>query len=146
MERSEIRERSRQLRRQPRISLRSIRTTSLQVDSALEKVAWRRRQTHAILDFIPIIQPEESSMRISAFVALMLVTAAAFAPRPAAAVYNLPWCATYYDSNVVACAFTSFEQCMATISGVGGLCTQNILYSPRAPYVEPHRVKSRPVS
>ncbi len=85
-------------------------------------------------------------MRIAAFVALMLGTMAAFAPRPAAAAYNLPWCATYYDSNVVACAFTSFEQCMTTISGVGGLCTQNILYPPRAPYAEPHRAKSRRVS
>ena len=82
-------------------------------------------------------------MRISAFVALMLATTAAFAPRPTAAAYNLPWCATYYDSNVVACSFTSFEQCMATVSGVGGLCTQNILYPLRAPYAEPHRVKSR---
>jgi hypothetical protein len=84
-------------------------------------------------------------MRISAFVALMLGTMAAFAPRPAAAVYNLPWCATYYESNVTSCAFTSFEQCMVTVSGVGGLCTQNILYSARAPYAPAHRAKSRRV-
>jgi uncharacterized protein DUF3551 len=85
-------------------------------------------------------------MRISAFVALALVAMSALAPRHAAAYYNLPWCATYYDSNVVACAFTSFEQCMATVSGVGGLCTQNILYPPRPPYAEPHRAKSRRAS
>jgi Protein of unknown function (DUF3551) len=82
-------------------------------------------------------------MRISAFAAVMLATVAAFTPRPAAAVYNLPWCATYYNSNVVACAFTSFQQCMATISGVGGLCTQNILYPARPSDAEPHRVKSQ---
>ena len=93
------------------------------------------------------LQPEESTMRILAFVALMLLTMAAFAPRPAAAAYNLPWCANYYDSNVIACSFTSFEQCMASVSGVGGLCTQNILYPPRPPYVDqPHRVKSRRAS
>jgi len=86
-------------------------------------------------------------MRISAFVTLIPITAAALAPRPAVAGYNLPWCATYYDSNVVACSFTSFEQCMASVSGVGGLCTQNILYPPRPPYVDqPHRVKSRRAS
>ena len=86
-------------------------------------------------------------MRISAFVALIPITAAALAPRPAVAGYNLPRCATYYDSNVVACSFTSFEQCMASVSGVGGLCTQNILYPPRPPYVDqPHRVKSRRAS
>jgi hypothetical protein len=85
-------------------------------------------------------------MRISAFVGLTLVTISALALRPATAAYNLPWCATYYDSNVVACAFTSFEQCMTTISGVGGLCTPNILYAPGPPYAEPQRVKSRRAS
>jgi hypothetical protein len=85
-------------------------------------------------------------MRISTLVALMLVTATVFVARPAAAAYNLPWCATYYDSNVVSCSFTSFEQCMASVSGVGGHCTRNILYPPRVPYAEPHRVRSRRVS
>ncbi len=85
-------------------------------------------------------------MRTSAFVALIL-TAAAFAPRPAVAGYNLPWCANYYDSNVVACSFTSFAQCMASVSGVGGHCTQNFLYPPPPPpYVEPHRAKPRRAS
>ncbi len=84
-------------------------------------------------------------MRIWAFAALMVATAA-LATRPAAAAYNLPWCATYYDSNVVSCAFTSFEQCMATIRGVGGLCTRNFLYAPQAPYPQPHHGKARRVS
>jgi hypothetical protein len=85
-------------------------------------------------------------MRILVFVALMMLgTMTAFAPRPAAAGYNLPWCATYYESNVTSCAFTSFEQCMVTVSGVGGLCTQNILYSARAPYAPAHRAKLRHV-
>jgi Protein of unknown function (DUF3551) len=85
-------------------------------------------------------------MRISAFVAFMLVTAA-FAPRTAVATYNLPWCANYYDSNVIACSFTSYGQCMASVSGVGGHCTQNILYPPHPPYVDqPHRAKSRRAS
>jgi hypothetical protein len=89
---------------------------------------------------------EESAMRISALVVLMLGTLAAFAPRPAAAAYNLPWCATYYGIDVTSCAFTSFEQCMASVSGIGGHCTQNILYPPPVPYAEPPRVKSRRVS
>jgi Protein of unknown function (DUF3551) len=82
-------------------------------------------------------------MRISAFVALTLVTMAAFAPRPAAAAYNLPWCAQYYESNILSCAFTSYMQCMATVSGVGGLCIQNFRYPPPPPYVEPQRAKAR---
>ena len=82
-------------------------------------------------------------MRISAFVAFMLTTAVAFAPRPATAAYNLPWCAQFYDSNILSCAFTSQQQCMATVSGVGGLCRLNFRYPPLPPYAEPRRVKPR---
>jgi hypothetical protein len=82
-------------------------------------------------------------MRISAFVALALTTAAAFAPPSANAAYNLPWCARYYDSNALSCAFISYQQCMASISGVGGLCTQNYRYLPPPPYAEPRRAKPR---
>jgi hypothetical protein len=85
-------------------------------------------------------------MRISAFVALTLVTMSALASRPASAAYNLPWCATYYESSITSCAFTSFDQCMVTVRGVGGLCTRNILYPPDPPTSEPHRGKSRRVS
>jgi hypothetical protein len=113
--------------------------------TVLEKAAWSRRQIHAIVDLHPNRQPEESAMRISAFVALMPVTVALM-PRPAVASYNLPWCANYYDSNVIACSFTSFTQCMASVSGVGGHCIQNVLYPPAPPYVEPHRAKSRRAS
>jgi len=80
-------------------------------------------------------------MRISAFVALTLTAVAAFAPRPATAAYDLPWCAQYYYSNIYSCAFTSFQQCMATVSGVGGLCMQNYRYPPQPPYGEPRRAK-----
>jgi len=54
-------------------------------------------------------QQEEKSMRIAALVILMLT--AAFAPHPAMAAYNLPWCAQYDDSNILSCAFTSMRQC-----------------------------------
>ena len=82
-------------------------------------------------------------MRISAFVALMLTAVVTFAPRSATAAYNLPWCAQYYDSNITSCAFTSYQQCMATISGIGGLCIQNFRYASHPPYAEPRRAKPR---
>ena len=116
----------------------------------------RTRERHRRIDRCPdfaALNPgynddhsEEKSMRISAFVALILMAAGAFAPRPAAAAYNLQWCANYYDSNIIACSFTSFEQCLASVSGVGGHCIQNILYPPRAPYSEPPRVRPRRLS
>jgi hypothetical protein len=85
-------------------------------------------------------------MRISAFVALALATMTTLASRPATAAYNLPWCATYYESNITSCAFTSFDQCMVTVRGVGGLCTRNILYPPEPVTSEPHRGKPQRVS
>jgi hypothetical protein len=82
-------------------------------------------------------------MRISAFV-LALVTTAMFAPRPAAAAYNLPWCAQHYDSSFAfSCAFYTQQQCLATMSGVGGNCIQNprLPPPPAAAYDEPRRAK-----
>ncbi|MGE0752479.1 MAG: DUF3551 domain-containing protein [Variibacter sp.] len=35
-----------------------------------------------------------------------------------------PWCA-YYDPYTYNCGFTSYEQCLATVSGVGGTCRPN---------------------
>ena len=35
-----------------------------------------------------------------------------------------PWCA-FYDASTYNCGFYSYEQCMATVRGTGGLCRQN---------------------
>lgn len=46
---------------------------------------------------------------------------------------NYPWCAYYsgFDGgNGTNCGFTTREQCMATISGVGGICRENTMYQP----------------
>jgi hypothetical protein len=87
--------------------------------------------------------PEGRSMRISAFVALVLMTVMASTPRPATAAYNLPWCATYYDSLAKSCAFTSFDQCMVAVRGVGGHCTKNLLYPTQPPHAERRKEKAR---
>jgi hypothetical protein len=77
-----------------------------------------------------------------------LLVAAALAPLPAAAFpdspSNYPWCATYYDSSrgLKSCSFTNYGQCMATISGVGGICAQNPFYaSAPPPYAQRLRAK-----
>jgi hypothetical protein len=38
-----------------------------------------------------------------------------------------PWCA-FYGPSTRNCGFVTFEQCRATIMGVGGHCGQNPLY------------------
>ena len=41
-----------------------------------------------------------------------------------------PWCAFYggIGSTTYNCGFDSYQQCLATISGVGGRCQQNPRY------------------
>jgi len=83
-------------------------------------------------------------MRISAFVALMLMTGAAFAPRPAAAAYDLPWCAFLSDSQTYSCAYRSLQECWATVLGIGGYCRPNYRYGfspPSPPDTPPRRAK-----
>ncbi len=47
---------------------------------------------------------------------------------------NYPWCAVYGTPyGDTSCGFTSFEQCMASVNGIGGFCERNDTYrSPLA--------------
>lgn len=45
---------------------------------------------------------------------------------------NYPWCAQYSYRDGATCGFTTFEQCMATISGIGGFCEPNTQYRTTA--------------
>lgn len=67
---------------------------------------------------------------------IVVVTLAALTllPSPAAAQQHIeyPWCANYSGgasggggSN---CGFTSFEQCLETVRGMGGFCDPNPFY------------------
>ena len=45
--------------------------------------------------------------------------------------YDYPWCAQYdgrASSGALSCYYTSFEQCMATMSGIGGYCIRSPYY------------------
>ena len=47
-------------------------------------------------------------------------------PRPSDARPWRPWCAMYATNNIGSeCLFSSYEQCMETLSGIGGTCVQN---------------------
>ena len=49
---------------------------------------------------------------------------------------NYPWCAVYgsvWGGGAQNCGFTTFAQCMATVSGIGGYCNVNTQYQPSAP-------------
>ncbi len=42
-----------------------------------------------------------------------------------------PWCARY-DGWTIVCGFATFQQCLATVSGVGGICQPNVEGPPVA--------------
>jgi hypothetical protein len=61
----------------------------------------------------------------------VVVTIAAFGT-PAEA-QNYPWCAIYGGGSAGGgrnCGFTTFQQCLDTISGIGGTCQPNTTYQP----------------
>jgi Protein of unknown function (DUF3551) len=79
-------------------------------------------------------------MKIGLGLLALLIVASATAP---ARAQNYPWCAYYSGrgfGGASNCGFTSFQQCMATVSGIGGFCQQNTMYRPPP---GPHR-RSRP--
>jgi hypothetical protein len=76
-------------------------------------------------------------MRLPVPVVLLTLIAAALSGENRAAsaqsANSYPWCAIIYKEGggTPRCYFDTREQCMETISGVGGLCVQNLQYSPR---------------
>ena len=69
-----------------------------------------------------------TSFAIALTVPLLLVCHA----EPASA-QNYPWCAQLsVRGGARNCGFVSWEQCMATVRGIGGFCEQNFMYRPWA--------------
>lgn len=66
----------------------------------------------------------------AAFTLAIVATATLGAPTARAGA-NAPVCATTYGMGgaVTQCDFATYAQCMATISGVGGSCSDNPHYS-----------------
>jgi hypothetical protein len=66
-------------------------------------------------------------------VAAVAVTLSALGSAAPASAAEYPWCAQYGGSaGGRNCGFTSFPQCMATVSGMGGYCERNQFYEPNS--------------
>lgn len=53
----------------------------------------------------------------------------------AAHAQNYPWCAVLnMGDNSYNCGFTTYAQCMTTISGIGGFCERNTQFQPLRRY------------
>jgi hypothetical protein len=64
---------------------------------------------------------------------LFLISAALLGEMQAASAQSptsYPWCSRAFkmDTSATSCYFTSREQCMATLSGIGGYCIQSPYY------------------
>jgi hypothetical protein len=69
-------------------------------------------------------------MRLLLFALGVLVNLAVLGSQ--AEAQNYPWCAYYGSPAPVNCGFSTYEQCMAAISGNGGFCQVNNRYVPPA--------------
>ena len=65
---------------------------------------------------------------------IALVSVNAILAPVAKAEVAYPWCAYYgrFGTQATNCGFTSYRQCMATVSGIGGYCDRNPRYPARA--------------
>ena len=64
-------------------------------------------------------------MRKIALALTALATLAALPLTTVTARADGPWCAYYYGKGGTNCGFYSFQQCLDTISGIGGTCARN---------------------
>ena len=75
----------------------------------------------------------------------VIISAWSMSTRPSEALIVYQWCASYSGAQgAVNCGFATYQQCAATVSGIGGSCYQNPMYNPppdSAP--APRRAKSR---
>jgi hypothetical protein len=80
-------------------------------------------------------------MRILVFVLAIFVVTAGIGTQ--AMAQNYPWCAIYDVGDAVYnCGFVNREQCMTTVSGIGGFCEPNTQYQAPASTVHPsHRAQ-----
>jgi hypothetical protein len=77
-------------------------------------------------------------MRIMLFVFSVIVVTAGLGSRVEA--QNYPWCAVYdMGDSSNNCGFVTRDQCMATVSGIGGFCQQNDWYHPPGGATSRHR-------
>jgi len=77
------------------------------------------------------------------FLATLGLSLAAVALGTPAQAQNYPWCAQYSGKmgGAMNCGFSTWQQCMATVSGIGGFCQPNNTYRPPGASHRRHHVK-----
>jgi hypothetical protein len=67
-------------------------------------------------------------LRILLFAILAAVLLGDIQAASAQSPYSYPWCGIRGRSGGMSCYYTSWEQCRATLSGIGGLCIESPYY------------------
>jgi hypothetical protein len=68
-------------------------------------------------------------MRAAFILALAAAALAPAAPSHAQSAYSYPWCALYASrSGAQSCYFSTYQQCMASLEGIGGSCIRSPYY------------------
>src|SRR5262249_49610142 len=93
--------------------------------AALVRQGYLRRRTGGAANIgRPLMRTNRIALSLLALTAL-----AALDLRPASAV-NRPCCFQDTGKSATSCSFISFDQCMETARGLGGICKQNPSYLP----------------
>jgi Protein of unknown function (DUF3551) len=86
---------------------------------------WR---THAGICERKLAVRREAGMRRTCCV--LAIVAAMCAICGSAEAQNYPWCADYSPDNGENCGFSTYQQCMQNVAGIGGSCERNTQYRP----------------
>jgi hypothetical protein len=84
----------------------------------------------------------DSRARMFAAAAALLTALVAAAPAEAGARGRAPWCGNLSGHSLDDCNYFTFEQCLVSVHGLGGICSRNpgaLAYAPH----EPRRKKYR---
>jgi hypothetical protein len=78
--------------------------------------------------------------RLTLAAAAALFVAASVAPAEAGARGRAPWCGNLSGESLDDCNYFTFEQCLVSVRGLGGMCARNPAAYAHQP---PHRRKVR---
>lgn len=78
-------------------------------------------------------------MRSILLMATVVLGCSVFAPAAEAqGNVQYPWCSINRRGENIWCAYRSYQQCLASISGVGGDCIRNPWFGPAPVYRDPY--------
>jgi Protein of unknown function (DUF3551) len=81
---------------------------------------------------------------VKASLLLSAIVFGALASGTPAKASNYPWCALYdKGGGEISCGFSTFEQCLEDVRGIGGFCQANNTYVPSTAAPSTHRPKHK---